>query len=141
MLGSLVASYGDSYPILYAFIQENLLRIPEKHASWSHEMKVSNREFEKVFVQVVADGMRDGTVRDVGSPRLVAYGLLGMAGWTYRWFDPHTSEESSEQIAQTFADTLLFGLQTGRRPAAGKTANAGAWARKPGPATRMTPAV
>lgn len=117
MMISVMQSYGDNYPMLYVFVQENLSRMPEKYAKWSREMRDSNREFEQIFVEVIAEGMREGTIRDTGSPTIVAYGLLGMLGWSYRWFNPETSKATAEEIATTFADSLLLGLQTGRRPA------------------------
>ena len=79
-------------------------------------MRESNREFEKIFVEVIEQGMEQGTIRAAGSPVTVAYGILGMLGWTYRWYNPATSTATAEEIGTTFADSLLYGLQTARRP-------------------------
>lgn len=116
MIISVMQSYSENYPILYVFVQENLSRMPEKYAKWSQEMRESNREFEQIFVEVIEEGIREGSIRDTGSPTTIAYGVLGMLGWSYRWFNPETSKYSAEEIATTFADSLLYGLQTGRRP-------------------------
>lgn len=117
MIISVMQSYRDNYPILYVFVQENLTRMPEKYSEWSREMRRSNREFENIFIEVIEQGIEQGTIRDTGSPTTIAYGVLGMVGWTYRWFNPETSQSTAEEIATTFADTVLYGLQTGRRPA------------------------
>lgn len=111
MLSELMRSYADNYPILYVFLQENLTRMPEKYAQWSKEMRSSNKEFEEIVVEIIGEGMAAGTVRAVGPPVLVAYGLLGMVGWTYRWYNPETSVADAQQVAAVFADTLLLGLQ------------------------------
>ncbi len=116
MIISVMTSYGDNYPILYVFIQEHLSRMPERYAKWSLEMRDSNREFEKIFVEVIEQGMEKGTIRAVGSPVTVASGVLGMLGWTYRWYNPVTASETAEEIGATFADALLYGLQTADRP-------------------------
>lgn len=117
MVMSLMHSYDENYPMLYVFVQENLSRMPEKYAEWSRQMRDSNREFEKIFVDVIQQGIDDGSIRATGAATTIAYGVLGMVGWTYRWFNPETSHADASTIAATFADTLLFGLQTGRRPA------------------------
>ena len=117
MIISVMKSYGDNYPMLYVFVQENLSRMPAKYADWSRQMRDSNREFEQIFIDVIAKGMEEGSIRAVGSPTTVAYGVLGMLGWSYRWFNPETSSSTAEEIGTMFADSLLYGLQTGRRPA------------------------
>lgn len=116
MIISVMKSYSDNYPVLYVFLQEHLSRMPAKHAAWSREMRESNREFEQIFVDVIRDGQAQGTIRAAGAPVTVAYGLLGMLGWTYRWYNPATSTATAEEIGATFADSLLYGLQTARRP-------------------------
>lgn len=115
MIAALMKSYADNYPILYVFVQENLSRLPSKDTAWSQEMRRNNKEFEEIFVEVVGKGMDDGSINLVGSPVTVTYGLLGMLGWTNRWFNPETSPVSAGEIAATFADTLLTGLQKDRR--------------------------
>ena len=111
MIISVMKSYSDNYPILYVFVQEHLSRLPEKYGDWSREMRESNREFEKIFVEVIEEGMAQGTIRTVGSPVTVAYGVLGMLGWTYRWYNPATATATAEEIGTTFADSVLLGLQ------------------------------
>ena len=111
MIAATMASYSDNYPTLYVFLQENLSRLPERYASWSQEMRRSNHEFEQIFVEVIEEGIREGAFRAVGSPTTIAYGVLGMLGWTYRWFNPMTSPESAAQIADGFADLVLGGLE------------------------------
>ena len=111
MIISVMKSYSDNYPILYVFVQEHLSRMPDKYGKWSREMRDSNREFEKIFVEVIEEGMAQGTIRAVGSPVTVAYGVLGMLGWTYRWYNPATATATAEEIGTTFADSVLYGLQ------------------------------
>lgn len=116
MIISVMKSYSDNYPILYVFVQEHLSRLPEKYTEWSREMRESNREFEKIFVEVIEEGMAQGTIRAIGSPVTVAYGVLGMLGWTYRWYNPATATATADEIGATFADSVLYGLQTAPEP-------------------------
>ena len=115
LIESLMTSYAENYPILYVFVQENLSRMPDKHASWARDMRRINKEYEQIVVALVSDGMDVGTVRSVGPPWIVAYGLMGMVGWTSRWFEPDESAASAQEIAAVFAETLLGGLQEPKR--------------------------
>ncbi|WP_405051421.1 hypothetical protein [Sphingomonas sp.] len=40
----------------------------------------------------------------------MAYGILGLVGWTHRWFRPHESDVSADEIGKTYADMVLGGL-------------------------------
>lgn len=119
MIISVMQSYRDNYPILYVFVQEHLSRMPEKYAKWSQEMRSSNREFEEIFVEVIEQGIAQGTLHATGSPTTMAYGVLGMLGWTYRWFNPETSPVTAEEIGATFAESVLRGMQVGLAQAQG----------------------
>lgn len=113
LIEQLMISYSDNYPILYVFLQENLSHVPDKHAGWAKDMQRLNREYIQVIIDLVATGMAEGSIRRLGEPWVVAYGLMGMLGWTSRWFNPSSAKASAAEIGRTFADTLLLGLQQG----------------------------
>ena len=46
-------------------------------------------------------------VADVGNGSLL---ILGIVGWTHRWFRPHESDVSADVIGKTYADMILGGL-------------------------------
>ena len=115
LIQALMVSYAEHYPILYVFIQENLAHGPDRHAAWANDMRRVNKEYEQIVVGFVATGMADGSIRAVGEPWVVAFGLMGMLGWTSRWFNPETSTATAQDIGAAFADTLLLGLQQPRR--------------------------
>ena len=108
---SLMVSYAEHYPILYVFIQENLTHVLDKHEPWARDMRRVNKGYEQIVTDLVTTGMADGTVSAVGEPWIVAYGIMGMVGWTNRWYNPETATSTPQQIAATFADTILTGLQ------------------------------
>jgi hypothetical protein len=37
--------------------------------------------------------------------------VLGIVGWTHRWFRPDQSDVSAEEIGKTYAELLLSGLE------------------------------
>lgn len=116
LIESLMISYAQHYPILYVFIQENLTHVPEKHGAWAADMRRVNREYERIVIDLVEQGMAEGTFRSSGPAWVVAYGVMGMLGWTNRWFNPTESAVTPEEIAATFADTVLLGLQVTPTP-------------------------
>ncbi len=110
VIASLMASYAENFPYLYVFVQENLSHVAPERAEWSRRMRQLNHRYEDALVGIIRDGIEEGTLRPTGTPRVVAYGLLGMLGWTNRWFNPDESPQTAAEIATTFTDTFLAGL-------------------------------
>ncbi len=115
---ALMESYEQQYPILYVFIQENLTHVPDKHAAWARDMRRINRDYESIVIELVQQGIDEGSIRPVASPWIVAYGIMGMVGWTNRWFNPEESTASATEIGSAFADSILCGIEA---PARGRS--------------------
>jgi hypothetical protein len=52
----------------------------------------------------------DGSLRSLTTARITAYGIIGMIGWSNRWFVPQKSEVSGRDVGLAFADMVLGGL-------------------------------
>jgi AcrR family transcriptional regulator len=111
LVTELMDSYAASYPFLYVFIQENLAHVSEQRSDWSQEMRALNKAYESCVVTIIEAGIADGTIRRVAEPWVLAYGLIGMVGWTNRWFNPAKSEVDATTIGLAYADVLLEGLR------------------------------
>lgn len=118
LIESIMQAYASDYPILYVYLQENLSHVPERYAGWAADMRRVNREYEGVVVGLVEEGVADGSLRPVAPPWVVAYALLGMLGWTSRWFNPEGARASAEEIGAAFAELLLSGVVEPQRPRA-----------------------
>jgi AcrR family transcriptional regulator len=116
LVESLTQSYEDHYPVLYVLIQENLSHVAPERSQWAEEMKRINRDYERVVIEIIEEGQRDGSIRSQAPAWLLAYGIIGMVGWTNRWFNPNESPVDAATIGTAFADTILGGIAT-RRPA------------------------
>jgi AcrR family transcriptional regulator len=112
MITSLMSSYGDHYPLFYIYIRENLSHVSDDRSEWSEQMRDMNRETTEAMIAVIEEGYNDGSFRKVGSPRVVAYGIFGIIGWTHRWFRPANSDISAEEIGKTYAEMILSGLES-----------------------------
>jgi AcrR family transcriptional regulator len=110
VIAALMASYTDNYPLLYIFVRENLAHVSDKRSVWSKRMRALNRTVEDALIGIIEEGYADGSFRKVGSSRVVAYGALGIIGWTHRWYKPG-SEVSGEEVARVYAEIVLSGLE------------------------------
>lgn len=111
LVTELMDSYAASYPFLYVFIQENLSHVSERRSEWSQEMRKLNKAYEQCVVSIIEAGVAEGTIRPVAEPWVLAYGLIGMVGWTNRWFNPEKSPVDAATIGRAYADVLLDGLR------------------------------
>lgn len=112
LITSLMSSYGEHYPLFYIYIREDLSHVGDERSDWSRQMREMNNATTAAMIGVIEDGYADGSFRKVGAPKVVAYGIFGIIGWTHRWFRPQTSEVSAEEIGKTYADMILSGLES-----------------------------
>ena len=108
----LMNSYAANYPLLYVYIRENLTHVDAERTDWSKYMRSLNRRYEEAVIAIVQEGMDNGSIRPLASARVLAFGVIGMIGWTNRWFVPDRSPESSETIGKAYAEVIVAGLAT-----------------------------
>jgi len=67
------------------------------------------RDYERCFVQVVEQGMADGSLKADLNVRIAVLTILGALNWTPEWFSPD-GRLSPSQIGELMAGTLLSGI-------------------------------
>ncbi len=112
LIMALMGSYGEHYPLFYIYIRENLSHVSGSRHEWSRDMRELNRQTTEAVISIIEQGYADKSFRNVGSPRVVAYGVLGIVGWTYRWYRPDQSDVSAEEIGKTYAELILSGIES-----------------------------
>ena len=92
-----------------------------RHLTGPHfkAMKRKRDEFDRLFLEVLERGIKDGTFRDDLDPRILGLGILGMYAWVHQWYRPN-GRLSAEHIADIFIALTLDGLLAGRGSANGK---------------------
>jgi AcrR family transcriptional regulator len=65
--------------------------------------------FDRGLRAVIREGIRRGEFRR-GDEKLFTFAILGAANWITRWYDPR-GPQSSDHIAESFADYLVAGLR------------------------------
>ena len=106
----LMASYAAHYPMLYVYVRENLANVSGERSQWSAHMRSVNRRYDNAIIGIVQEGIDNGTIRPLTSARVIAFGIIGMVGWTNRWYVPDRSPESAETIGKAYAEMVLQGL-------------------------------
>jgi TetR/AcrR family transcriptional regulator, cholesterol catabolism regulator len=140
LIVELMRAYARSYPLLYIYIRENLGDVADKRSSWAQYMKQINRDYDNAVISIIEEGYRDGSFQNVGSAKIVAYGIIGMVGWTNRWFNPDHGSVDADEVARIYADMVISGMRTLPAKKNGSTVSAGARAgsRKAAPAKKTT---
>ncbi len=140
LICGLMETYGKHYPLLYIYIRENLSHVGAKRSKWARQMQKINRDYDDAVVSIIEQGYADGSFRNLGSPRIVAYGILGMINWSNRWFRPAEYTETATEIGKTYADMIIGGLDSGVAPAPRKTAKTAKTTQPPKTAASTKPA-
>lgn len=110
LITGLMVSYGEAYPFLYVYIQENLGNVSRDRSPWAREMQRHNKRYENAVVAIVQSGIDEGTLHTATPAWVVAYGIIGMVAWSNRWFNPNESDVPAHEIGAAYAEALLNGL-------------------------------
>jgi TetR/AcrR family transcriptional regulator, cholesterol catabolism regulator len=86
LITALMASYSAHYPYLFVYIQEDLSKVADGRSAWARQMTVINKRYDDAVIGIVESGFKEGSIRQVGSARVIAYGVIGMVNWTHRWY-------------------------------------------------------
>lgn len=86
------------------------------------------RRYAQTFMQILSEGIENGTFRPNLDKRVVVFSVLGALNWTPEWYSPD-GPMSAEEIGDRFADTILVGLFASgvvstEKPSGGKTRRA-----------------
>jgi TetR/AcrR family transcriptional regulator, cholesterol catabolism regulator len=104
---TLMDNYASNYPYLYVYLQEDLTQ--DAKTPQLRSLVELGRQIGDVVVRIIRDGVREGQFRSDISPKVAAYGILGMTNWTHRWFNP-AGPLSGEEIGRQFARMILSGM-------------------------------
>jgi TetR/AcrR family transcriptional regulator, cholesterol catabolism regulator len=73
------------------------------------EIRTKRDEVENIIVDVIREGMETGVFKPVGTPRLVAFGVIGMCAWSYTWLEAKGTT-SPHDIGEMYGSILVDGL-------------------------------
>lgn len=67
------------------------------------------RDYERCFIDVVEQGVADGSLKPDINPRIAVLTILGALNWTPEWFSPG-GRLSPTEVGELMAGTLLGGI-------------------------------
>ncbi|MFJ9381728.1 TetR/AcrR family transcriptional regulator [Streptomyces sp. NPDC101455] len=71
-------------------------------------VKSKRSEFERRVVRMIERGVERSEFKAVESPKVLAFGIIGMSAWTYHWY--HKGSMTAREIGRFYARTILDGI-------------------------------
>ncbi len=99
LLIEIMISFGRNYPFLYVYLQEDLSQVADGEPSWVTRAREISQRYEDALTEIIAEGARRGTLRDVASPRLASFALFGLISWSARWSTADVTRASGRDSA------------------------------------------
>jgi len=118
IIRTLMANYGRH--ITEVIAREAEQRWPPLRPSgdepWLEEVSAAGARFFAALRNVIAAGLKDGTLSSTLPPGVLAQSVIGLVTWTNRWYEPGRSKEPREVLASATYDLLLDGLRARPEP-------------------------
>ena len=64
------------------------------------------------FLEVLQQGVNDGTLRSDVPVQLMSKALFGMVNWTHRWLKPGMRKVDAKQTSEAFCTLFFDGART-----------------------------
>jgi TetR/AcrR family transcriptional regulator, cholesterol catabolism regulator len=122
-------AFDRHYPHLFVYLRER----EAVKRRFRELIGFSPKAYERLWQQIIRDGVENGEFRSDLDVRVASYGLLGMLNWSYKWYDPQGRLRIGE-VADEFTAFALAGLAASPGNAARARRRATAGARRTGAA-------
>ena len=110
LVRELVGSYASTYPNLFIFVDEYILRRQLDDSDWATRVREWGRRYEAAIASVITQGGEDGSLGHVGDPRTVARAIVGMVNSMAVWYSPH-GRVDGQAVAEIMSGLVLDGLR------------------------------
>lgn len=117
LIAHMLESYERSYPYAHVYMQKDVAQMAAALGEdWSAEMLGKLRRLQSITVQLIAEGIKEGSFRPDVRTDLAANALFGMLNWTHRWYKPGRAT-GTDDIALVFSAIFFDGMtvRAGRR--------------------------
>jgi TetR/AcrR family transcriptional regulator, cholesterol catabolism regulator len=69
------------------------------------------KHYEAMWCDLIKAGQHEGSFREIGDPKLLAFGILGMCNWMARWYD-QGGPFTVEKIIECFSELTIGGIKS-----------------------------
>ncbi len=77
-------------------------------------VRAKRDRFDRWVAELIVRGETQGIFRKTEDARILSFGLIGMAAWTYQWFRPN-GKHTADEVASMLSDMVLGGLRADRK--------------------------
>jgi AcrR family transcriptional regulator len=98
-------AFDRHHPHLFVYLRET----QDLKRRFRATTQLSPKQYERMWQQIVREGMKTGEFRADLDVQVISYGLLGMLNWLYKWYDPR-GRLSVREVADQFSALALAGL-------------------------------
>lgn len=105
LIALLITDIADHGPSGKVFFRE-MRHLCEDNAL---EVKGKRENFRKNLEKIITDGIAQKEFRQGLEPDIIAFAILGVANWSYQWFNP-AGGISAEQLADIYSDLIFNGI-------------------------------
>lgn len=95
----------DRSPAMQVFYREDV----HLTGPFAREIAARKKAYERLFEEIIEEGIRLGQFRQNIDPKIAAFGILGMCNWLSQWYRPGRAY-NPQQIAGFFSQLAEFGL-------------------------------
>lgn len=96
------------YPHLFVYLRES----EDLRQRFRETTRLSPKHYERLWQQMLREGVKSGEFRADMDIKVVSYGLLGMINWLHKWYRPR-GRLSARAVADEFAAFTLAGIARG----------------------------
>src|SRR5271155_4066199 len=108
-----LAAFDRHYPHLFVYLRER----EAVKRRFREMIGFSPKDYERLWQQILREGVESGEFRvDLDIP-VTSYGLLGMLNWSYKWYDPQGRLRVGEVAAEFIAFAVAGLAANGGKPA------------------------
>lgn len=76
----------------------------------TNEILPKRHLFQRNIAKVIDEGMQIGEFRSDLRADMLSFGVLGIANWSYFWYDPE-GEVSEQELTHTFMEMIFKGIE------------------------------
>jgi AcrR family transcriptional regulator len=107
-IGAHLEAFDRHYPHLFVYLRER----ESVKRRFREKIGFSPRAYERLWQQILREGVASGEFRPDLDIAVTSYGVLGMLNWSYKWYDPQGRLRIGK-VADEFTAFALAGLAAG----------------------------
>ncbi|MBX6378803.1 MAG: TetR family transcriptional regulator, partial [Clostridia bacterium] len=98
--------YKEYYPEVFVYLQERWGAEDPK----SRNLFELGKTYERLVAAIIQEGRQAGVFRDDVDPKMLAFFVLGILNWMFKWYEPE-GRYTTDELADMVTRFVVAGLQ------------------------------